>query len=237
MKPMMFILCILFTVSVFSDTNEALQELMDEGIIEGIDKSFRTIPGSNVFVETFSLNDQEVDLIGIWVFDGVINESPRNRQYGPGISISLYPNRLFSIQRERADLGQIRKIVGMWRVKNNVLQVRFIAKLVVINTHWNTDISELFQVQYMDSHIFYSIFNVPQYETVYCNKNAFNWDEIPETILSFYEFSRKDAPRSRLLFDTLGNPPGDLTKEGKQGAILLNPVITDEYLIRLAYVW
>jgi hypothetical protein len=216
-------------------TAQDIIEFIGEAIIEPIEKTFSKISGSENFMRQFSLNSDEQKMIGIWGFNGIVT-SPKGGD-GPGTSICFLPNRYFYVYKgSRNDIGYIKYIVGYWKVESSMLMVRFICRLKILEAQ-SKNINEKYSIEYMDDYTYYSIFTVPEYKGYYINRKPFDWTIIPEEICEFYQIKNNDSPRGRLLFDTLGVPPGDLREAGSLGKFLLNPRITDEYILELIDVW
>lgn len=220
---------------LFGDMDESyIQDLVNERIIERTSQSFTTVPGSLRFIEKFKLNEKEIELIGIWGFDGVINKVSRIREYGPGISITFYPNRYFCIYREFENQGQIKQIIGKWKVENGNLLIRLKARIIIVNSKGDSVYTKN-KVEYCDSFKYYQIFTVPTYDIIFVNTQPFDWGEIPLNLRNYYEIPNNDKPRSRLLFDSLGTPPGNIQEGSCLGDLLYNPEISDRYFIDIAY--
>ena len=216
-------------------TSEELVELVSEAIIEPIEKSFSTITGSEKFIKQFLLNRKEQDMVGIWGFNGIVT-APKEGD-GPGTSICFLPNRCFYIYKGSSnELGYIKYIVGYWKVENNILMIRFLCRLRILNTRTENQ-KDRYSIEYMNDCAYYPIFVVPEYKKYYINAKPFDWSAIPKKVREFYQIRYNDSPRGRLLFDTLGVPPGDLRPESQWGKFLLNPQRNDEYILKLVNVW
>lgn len=236
-KIFLYLILFVSCVKSYSYDEVFLKECTDLRIIESVTVSFENFDGSSRFLQKFSLHEEELKMIGIWGFDNFINKYPENREYGPGISITFYPNRCFHIYKENTGIGQIKHILGEWKAEGRRLYIRFIAKLIIIN-ETGLNKYEKYRSEYLNDNTFYSIFTIPDYKIAYSNDKAFDWGEIPSRLMAYFDFKNDDKPRSRLLLDPLGIPPGDL-REGKGiGDFLFSPFIYDEkYLIDLTDIW
>ncbi|MDR0315763.1 MAG: hypothetical protein LBH97_02560 [Treponema sp.] len=237
MKYPILIIFICLSLSVlYAIPPDELERSIKLGAVEGLNKDFRNVDGSENYIRTFSLNDDEIKMLGSWGFDGIVCKTPKDRKYGPGIGIKFFLNRYFRIQKEDQNNGQIKWTYGKWKVENKMLLVKFEARLVIID--WQSkSISEKCKIEYYEDENYYPIFEIPEYEKAYYNTEAFKWDILPPRMRSFYGILLEDAPRSRLLFDTLGDPPGDIRPDSKYGRVLLNPQKSDEYYLALTEVW
>ena len=229
---LVIIIC-LISCSVFSYD---LEELISECFLDGIDESFRNVRGSDNYINKFELTEDEITMLGLWGFDSIVAKIPKERKYGAGIGITFYPNRYFKVWKDDAVNGQIRSTFGTWKVVNKTLYVRFEAKLIIVDRRAPNDYDK-YNVEYCEDTNYYPIFNIPRYEKAYYNLEAFKWTAIPVRIRDFFEILVEDGPRSRLLFDTLGDPPGNIQPDSKFGRLLLNPQKTKEYYVDLLEVW
>jgi hypothetical protein len=231
-----FSLFLLFSSSLYSYPDEYLTAYANRGVIEAIEETFRNCEGSDLYINKYQLNEEEINMLGNWGFDGLVCPFPPERKYGPGLAITFYPNRYFRIYKENENVGQIRYIVGEWKVDNYKLQLMFIAK-IIINDLSIKDKYARYTVDYLGDNTFYTIFSVPAYKIAYVNDIPFDWSELPSNLLFLLDFRNDDAPRSRLLFDTLGDPPGNIQPDSKYGKLLLEPKKSKEYFIDLLDVW
>jgi hypothetical protein len=218
-------------------TPEELANFSFNAIIEPVKDTFSTIEGSEEFIEKFTLNSYEQEIIGKWGFT-IIFAEPRKGKYGPGGgTITFFPNRYFVIlKRWPPEVNTLQNIVGRWKVEDDKLMVQFICRLRTVD-HQSRNNNEQLSVEYRKDDTYYPIYNVQKYERYYINNKPFNWKEVPREVRQFYEIKRNDSRRSRLLFDTLGTPPGDLRKESTLGNFLLNPEETNEYILQLIDKW
>ena len=217
-------------------TAKEIARFIGEAIIEPVEKSFSTIAGSEKFIEKFSLNKKEQDMIGHWGFDSIITTSVKQGE-GPGPSVCFFPNRYFYIYTGSSnEQGRIKYIAGYWKVVQNRLMLRFIYRLKIVEPRAGSADSG-FAIERGQDAAYYPIFTVPDYKKYYVNTEPFDWTAIPEPIRGFYAIKLNDSPRGRLLFDTLGVPPGDIRSGSKRGDILLNPQETHAYILDLINVW
>jgi len=237
MKRKFIVILFFLSTYIYSYTDEYLIECTNEGIVESVERSFRICEGSENYINKYLLDEDEINIIGFWTFDGIICPHPKNREYGPGISIIFYPNRYFQIYKEGENKDQIKNIVGQWKVFDKKLQVMFIAK-IIINDLTTSDKYNRYKVIYINNNTYYTIFTIPNYSIAYVNTKPFDWGNLPSSLLLSLDFKNNDSPRSRLLFDPLGNPPGNITENSTYGNLLLNPRKNDKkYLIDLMDVW
>jgi|GEM_PF-2448865 len=216
-------------------TSEELVELVSEAIIEPIEKSFSTITGSEKFIKQFLLNRKEQDMVGIWGFNGIVT-APKEGD-GAGTSICFLPNRYFYVYKGSSnELGYVKYIVGYWKVEDSILMIQFLCRLKTLNSQ-SENLKDRYSIEYMNNCVYYSIFVVPEYKKYYINTKSFDWSAIPKKVCEFYQIKYNDSPRGRLLFDTLGVPPGDLRIGSRWGNFLLNPQRNDEYILELVNVW
>jgi hypothetical protein len=228
-KVSLYLILLFCYVQAYSYDEDLLRRGTEQRILDSINVSFNNFEGSDRFINKFSLSKDELDIIGIWGFDGIFCKTPPDRQYGPGLTITFYPNRYFCIYREDKSIGKIKEIFGEWRVIDKNLQIKFRAKLIIAEN--------LYDIEYFNNNLYYTIFSVPNYEIAYVNKTPFDWSGVSSDVLSFFEFGSKDSPRSRLLLDPLGDPPGDLKEGAQLGDTLFYPSMSKDYLIKLMNIW
>jgi hypothetical protein len=222
---------------LYAITDDELEKLIDEDGLEGIDKDFRNIPGSDTYINQFSLNDDEIKMIGVWGFGSDFWRKSEPHEYGAGLCIAFFPNRYFKVDKGYRENGQIQSTYGMWKIENKILFVKFEAKLVVINYHARNEY-ERFDVEYYEDGNYYPIFQIHDYKKVFYNEEAFKWDAIPSKMREFYEIFLEDAPRMRRLFYTLGmSSLWGIDPDSKPGKTLLHPQKTKEYYVDLFWTW
>jgi len=237
MKYFFTIFLLVFSfIDTYSITPIELEELANDRFLDGITINFKNFPGSNNYIDKFNLTEDELTMIGIWAFDGIVCRAPANRKYGPGVGISFYPNRYLKIEREDRDNGDIRSIYGEWKVENKVLLIKLKVKLIIENKKEKIEYLK-YKVEYSSDENFYPVFKIPQYLYAYYNLEPFDWSLLPSQSKQFFEFQNDDAPRSRLLFDSLGDPPGNVQPDSEYGKILLYPQMSIEYFVDLLQVW
>jgi hypothetical protein len=215
---------------------EKLVHFADGRALDSIEVDFKNFPGSDEYIRKFNLSEDEIIMLGGWGFDSFVAKTPPARIYGPGIVITFYPNRYFRIYNENRDNGEIRSSYGEWKVIDKLLFLKFTSKLVIIDEK-APNMYDRYIVEYFDDDNYYPIFRIPKYEYAYYNLTVFDWKYFPQRTLDFFEFKNNDAPRSRLLLDTLADPPGNIQADSKYGRLLLNPQKTKEYYIDLLGVW
>jgi hypothetical protein len=237
---MKYQLIIVFICLVFSCTRtvspDELERLIKESVVEGKEESFTNIPGSEEYIKNFSLNEDEIKIIGSWGFEGILCKIPKDNKYGPGIGITFYPNRSFRVYKNNRDNGQIKSTYGEWKIANKKLLVKFEAKLVIVAQLAKNNY-EKYNIEYYNDEKYYPIFQIPAYERAFYNTEAFRWNALPRMMRTFFEILLEDGPRSRLLFDPLGDPPGNIRPNSKYGKLLLNPQKTKEYYVDLLDIW
>jgi hypothetical protein len=210
---------------------------VERGILESVSLSFSDFAGSGRFIQKYALNDEELKMVGIWGFENIVCKIPNERKYGPGLTITFYPNRYFRCHKENQETGEIRSIFGEWKVVGKKLYVRFIGKLVIVE-EIGLDKYKMYRGEYLNDTKFHKIFTVPDYKIAFVNEKAFDWGKIPLSVRSYFDFRNDDKPRSRFLKDSLAYIPGDLREGGRVGDLLFSPEIYDErYLIDLLGVW
>jgi len=225
-------------------TPEQIARLIGDGI-EPVEERFlfSSIEGSEHFIERFALTSCEQDIVGFWSFlhlPGGFYDPITGRGLG---EISFFPNRLFAARRffvrsggSPEMVGRIQSIVGTWKIERGRLWIRFICRIIHINPHAESR-NEMFAVEYWDDSTYFPIYNVHRYERFFINRHPFDMSRIPESVREFFEIDPTDTRRGRTLFDPIGIPPGDLRKESILGHFLLNPQITDEYMLLLTEAW
>ena len=228
MKIVTFVLVLL--LSQLSYSENTISRLIDEGVLESTNQCFSNIDGSSLLIQKYSLNEYEQSIIGVWPLD-IYSHSLTDDDYGPGISITFLPNRLFyASQLHNGSLSQ--KVVGEWKVVDINLQIRFIGKAI-----YTKGTSYFQSFKFKRNLAFYTIFNIPDYEQAFLNEQPYNWTTIPRDILLFYSINHEDKPRFRILFDTLGTPPGDISVGSRLSNLLLNRRNTVSYYLEIIDVW
>ena len=114
---------------------------------------FSSIAGSEHFIERFTLNSHEQNIVGSWGFLPCFFNDPRTGD-GLGWSIEFFPNRFFTVTRYFIEIGgsphlvnRTQDIVGTWKVERGRLQIRFICRIIYVNPY--TEIrNEMFAVEH-----------------------------------------------------------------------------------------
>lgn len=220
---------------ICAEKNDQVQLLVDEGVFENSKISFANIEGASVFIDKYSLNTDEIKLIGCWGLD-IYTERLERDDYGPGIVIKFLPNRLFCIVKSNVRSNRIKYVLGEWKVEHKKLMLKFVARAILRDGCIGDDVSDYYLEKDANQEYFH-VFTVPNYSVAFVNDRAFTWSGIPLSIINFYGINLEDKPRYRLLFDTLGTPPGDLTNTSPLGLLLLERAEKDEYLLRMIEVW
>ncbi|MDR0290591.1 MAG: hypothetical protein LBI06_06625, partial [Treponema sp.] len=167
-------LIILFFVPLLLQCVNKLERYIDaesayygsEWLIEPVEQSFSTIPGSEHFVEQFSLTDSEQDLIGGWHLN---SDFATVTGTGPGTPISFLPNRYFCVYKSSSnELDSIKYIVGKWKVEKKRLKLQFICRLRVVDPRARNNNDRLI-IEYYDDNAYYPIHKVQKYERYFFN--------------------------------------------------------------------
>jgi len=87
------------------------------------------------------------------------------------------------------------------------------------------------------NHNYCKILKIKKYNSAVINSEAYDFTSVPQNINKYFEINEKDLPRYRLLFDTLGNPPGDLSADSKYEQIFSSVSFDKDYLKQLIEVW
>lgn len=237
MRKILFVfiyVLVIFTPSC-TEKNAEIQQLIDEGIFESTNATFKTIDGSGEYIQKYKLTDDEIKIIGAWGFD-IYTKSILRDDYGPGIGIIFLPNRLFYILKNGSNVNGIKYIIGEWKIENKLLLVKFNSRIVSVKTIQSKEEGN-FTIEKKDSLRYYEIFKIPDYQLAYVNDNSFYWNTIPIDILKYYDINLEDKPRFRILFDTLGTPPGDISINSYWGNILFNRINNDTYFLKIVEIW
>jgi hypothetical protein len=181
----------------------------------------------------FSLSLVEASIIGNWFVDTYSRSVPTEiSQFG---SSSLFlPNRLLLIFFDRRKVGEIRYVIGQWRVKEGHLLVRLRARL--INSQVSTDKnSSSLNVEFGNPSKEIDILVLPKYEIAYVNREGYSFTGIPAAVRQYYGLTDVDLPRFRMLLDNI--PLASIDPKSKNGRILLNPIWSSAYLLKMLSAW
>jgi len=230
MKTQLLLFFSLFCVFFNScSNNNNYQSLINEGLIESVNINFASVNNSSYYIEKYKLNKDEVTNIGNWYINQFINNDYVENG-GLGISVSFFPNRIFKAYRDNAKVNDIQYIFGQWKIDNSRLFIKLVTRAIV-STNNELVFSTLKNQEY------YEIMKINKYKNAVINSTAYNFDNIPKEIIDYFSINKKELPRSRLLFDTLGDPPGDLTEGSRYEQLFNDESMSIESLQELIDVW
>lgn len=221
--------CLIFLLLISCHKTNEFKAFIDEGLLESKDTNFETITNSSYYIEKYQLNADEINNIGCWYINNTIDKEYIENG-GLGISVTFFPNRIFRAYKDHAELNNIQYVFGEWKIDNKKLLIKLKAKAIrSAQNDW--------EFQNLSNQVFYKVLSIEKYKIAVINSKPYDFSEIPQNIIVFFEINKKDLPRSRLLFDTLGDPPGDISINSKYGQILSSASFNAEYLTKMIEVW
>ena len=225
-----FILILLLSLTLNGcNTTNIYQTYIDTGLLESANINFNIINNSSFFIKKYNLNQDEISNIGSWHIDTCVNKN-YIKNGGLGINVSFFPNRIFRAYKDYAKVNNTQYIFGEWKIEKKKLMIKLNTKAVILaDSDW--------YFESLPNEKFYIIMNINKYYYAAINREPYNFSNIPQKEKDFFEINDQDLPRSRLLFDTLGNPPGDLSKNSKYDLIFSTFSFNNEYLKQLIKVW
>jgi len=95
----------------------------------------------------------------------------------------------------------------------------------------------IYGYKYYKTPKYYRIMHIPVYDKAYINKAAYSFRFIPSKVRKFFDYEDNDAIRYRMLWDTLGDPPGDLSQNAKNGRVFRVDSIAEKLFEEMICIW
>jgi hypothetical protein len=199
--------------------------------LDSRERVFSNLPGSEEFIKEFQLNPLEVEMIGDWYKFGSTRRN--DNEYGAGISITFFPNRVFTARSQNSihEMGVLKSQeeiikMGYWKVERGELMIQF--KQMYVNTVYPavmTGKTQKYETPY------YGIWRPSLYEEGAVQKTLFYYHHIPENIRVLYDIDLIDHNRQRYLtsVDYTSNLRDDIYTSAKPWYnFLMSPDLEDD---------
>ena len=204
-----------------------IEESLSYGELEKPDLNLAKFKDGQIYIDKYQLSIDEINQVGIWF---VYKNLTADENIGPGIGITFFPNRIFKTYRANTEVGKTEYTFGMWEVKNKVLYIKPVKRAIKLGDY-------KYKFESLDTKKFYPIVSLEQFTNAFINQRSYTFASFPQKILDFYSYHDNDLVRFRFLWDTLGDPPGDLSPDSKNGRAFQIQTLEDTYLEKLVEVW
>jgi hypothetical protein len=196
-------------------------------MFEQRDKTFLKYDRANEFVSKYKLSNNEIEIIGSWYVND-IDYKHNDKDYGLGIGITFYPNRIVEIYQHHTESQMPSYIFGEWKVKNKKLYVK-LSKCFIGNINREYRIVKTNETKYK------CISNKLNYPVCYVNDEPYLMTAFTREEKEEYNICILDQPRYRVIEAELDTRLDKIMLNNNVVDILLNQSIekNDNYYLEL----